>query len=236
MLTDETTGAVQGASSEQQGGNTPTEESPTLTASQARQMADEAARKAKSDMLAELGRAKADLQRTQKLQERLSKMEEELQARELESARDNPDRLSQIRQKHREQKERADLMARIESMEAEKAELTERAKRAEAYERQEMARDIAKQFGIKPDLLAKYGTDRDSMIELAKSLPKVGTGEEGQGSQQVRETHAPDSGRTKGSSGSKKLADLLKVDTRNMSYPDLLQHKQDLEAAMKAER
>lgn len=155
--------------------------------------------KARSDALSELGRYKkaADeaVRQVQAVEERLSRLQEERFEAELEAVKEDPDRLREIRQRQRETKERMSAETERRRWESEKAAYDERIKKAETIERRDLAREIATEFNVDYKTLEKFGTDRETMVELAKSLPKSGDAQGGQGS---RVTEPPESGKTKG--------------------------------------
>jgi len=194
--------------------------------------------KARSDVLSELGRyrkaAEDAVKQVQTIEGRLSRLQEERFEAELEAARDDPSRLREIRTKQREVKEQMTTETDRRKWEAEKATYEERIRRAEVIERRDLAREIATEFKVDYKSLEKFGTDRESMIELAKALPKSGNAQSEQGNQGNRLQEPPESGKTRGIGG-KKLPDLIKTDTSRMSFKELVEHKQNLQAATKAD-
>ncbi len=195
---DETTKTQQGIdTSGGAGGSTSEQETPTLTASQAQKIAE----KARSDALAEVGRykksAETAIKSMEAVEKRLSRIEEERFNSELENARDDTDKLREIRRRQDDSRKRAEVEERERKVGVEKAEFDERIKRAEAIERRELSRTVATEYSVDSNTLEKFGgTERDAMVELAKTLSKVGTDENEQG--RARMTEPPDSGKTKG--------------------------------------
>ena len=171
------------------------EDSKTFTREEAQALVN----KAKSDAFAEIGRhkkaAEEAIKQMQAIEERLSKMQEDRFETELEVAKDDPDKLREIRQRQRDIKERLSTEAEKRKWANEKAAYDERIKRAEAIERRDLAREVADEFKVDYKTLEKFGSDRESMLELAKSLPKSGDTQGGQGS---RAMEPPEGGKTKG--------------------------------------
>jgi len=163
--------------------------------------------KARSDALSELGRYKkaADeaVRQVQAVEERLSRLQEERFEAELEAVKEDPDRLREIRQRQRETKERMSAETERRRWESEKAAYDERIKKAEAIERRELAREVATEFKVDYKTLERFGTDKETMGELAKSLPKSGDAQGGQVNLGNRVTEPPESGKTKGISTGK---------------------------------
>jgi len=209
---DEPNGNQQGVNTSGGEGGSTSQGTETFT----REKVEAMVSKARSDALSELGRYKkaADdaVKSVQSIEERLSRLQEERFETELESAKDDPNKLREIRQRHKDVKDRMSTEAERRRWEADKAGYDERIKKAEAIERRELAREIATEFKVNPSLLEKFGTDRESMIELAKSLPKSGDAQGGQGNQGNRVTEPPESGKTKGvSTGKLTIEDVKKM-------------------------
>lgn len=204
-MSDETKENQTGAdTSADEGGSTSEKETELLPKATVKELVE----KAKSDALAEVGRykkaAEEAIKQMQAVDERLSRMQDEHFEVELVAAKDDPDRLREIRQRQRDAKERASADAEKRRWDVEKAAYDERIRKAEAIERRELAREIATEFKVDYKTLEKFGNDKETMIELAKSLPKSGDAQGGQGNQGTRVTEPPESGKTKGVSTGKK--------------------------------
>ena len=201
MTRSETDKNQQGANTSGGQGGSTSKETETLTKEQAEAMVS----KARSDALAEVGRykkaAETAVESMKQIEERLSRAEQERFEAELEAVKDEPDKLRDIQRRQRDAKDRLQSESDKRKWDAEKATYDERIKRAEAIERRDLAREVAQELGVDFKLLEKYGTDRDSMVELAKGLPKTGSGQGGQEGQGNRQTEQPEGGKTKGTTG-----------------------------------
>ena len=161
-----------------------------------REQVEEEKRKAKSDALADIGRIKksADtaIKAVQAAEERINRMLKEQEEAELETARDEPDKLTVIRERHARREAETKLAQIEQELEEERAKTAE-AQEAEAESTKERnAREIASRLGVDAKTLMKF-TDgsTEAMEELARVLP--GKGE--------TTTLKPDSGKTIGGSG-----------------------------------
>jgi len=199
-MVDETTKGQQGNPSTGKGGSTSSEqETPTLTTTQAKALAD----KARSDALAEVGRLQKAAEQSNKIAQdairRLREREEEDLRREEEAAKDDPERLSTFRSKQTAMRAKAEAEEERRKLEEEKADI--QTQRQEVIEHR--AERLAEKYNVDSSLLLKYGgTTKDSMEELAKSFGER-TAESGDTKTQTfgRMTSPPDSGKTAGSGG-----------------------------------
>ena len=161
-----------------------------------REQVEESARKSKSDALAEIGRYKksADnaIKSVRAAEERIDRMLKQQEDDELEAAKEEPDRLSAIKERQTRRRVESELAKTKSELDGEKAKTTE-AQEAEAKSTKERnAREIATRRVVDAKTLIKF-TDGsiEAMEELARSLPKKGEAT----------TLKPDSGRTTGGSG-----------------------------------
>lgn len=201
-MQDETTKTQQDVNtSDEQGGITP-EETPTLTASQAKAMVD----KARSDERAEVGRLKKAADEAYKIAQdvtrRLQERDEADLNREEEEAKDDPGKLTAIRIKRQAQREAAEAKVEKQRIEAERAEI-----QTERQEVQQIrAERLSDNFNVDVATLLEYGGGtKESMEKLAKSY-----GERKASSGDIRIKEPPDSGKTKGGA-SLTRADIAKM-------------------------
>ena len=219
-MVDETTKDQQGKSSDGKGGSTSTEETPTLTTSQAKALTD----KARSDALAEVGRLKKSADQSNKIAQdairRLREREEEDLRREEESAKNDPDKLSTFRLKQQAIKAKAE--ADEARREAEEAQADIQTQRQEILEHR--AERLSERYSVESSLLLKYGgTTKESMEELAKSFgERTSTSGETETLTKGRMTSSPDSGKTTGSGGlTVKQAEKMSPEEVNKNYKEL---------------
>ena len=219
-MVDETTKSQQGNTSGDKGGTTSTDDTPTLTTSQAKALAD----KARSDALAEVGRLQKAAEQSNKIAQdairRLREREEEDLRREEEAAKDDPERLSTFRSKQTAMRAKAEAEEERRKLEEEKADI--QTQRQEVIEHR--AERLSEKYNVDSSLLLKYGgMTKDSMEELAKSFgerttPAGDTTEQHYG----RMTGPPDSGKTKGSGGlTVQQAGKMSPEEVNKNYKEL---------------
>lgn len=136
---------------------------------------------ARSNALAEVGRAKAEAEKATKAANdaiaRLAKMEQERIDAELEAHRDEPDVARRIRAEQEAKQAKANLAAREQ-------ELNEERERTKALQEKEagnakvsMVNDVAKSLNVDAEKLVRLSkfTDgsRQAIEEIAKDLPKA---------------------------------------------------------------
>jgi len=197
-MENETTTQPQGTQTSEGESGTTSQEAPTFTQEQV--AAREA--KARSDALAEVGRLRKALDAASKAGqgaiERLRQREEEDLRREEEAVRDDPEKMSalQMKRKAMETLKRAEEVT--SRLETEKTEITTQREQL----RHEYAERYAEKYNVSPDILLEYGGNtRESIEKLAKTFgEKSKTSGETTSSetQIIRQTKAPDSGKTKG--------------------------------------
>ena len=219
-MVDETTKGQQGNTSGDKGGTTSTDDTPTLTTSQAKALAD----KARSDALAEVGRLQKAAEQSNKIAQdairRLREREEEDLRREEEAAKEDPEKLSTFRSKQTAMRAKAEAEEERRKLEEEKADI--QTQRQEVIEHR--AERLAEKYNVDSSLLLKYGgTTKDSMEELAKSFGERTTSS---GDYQMqphgRMTSPPDSGKTAGSGGlTVQQAGKMTPEEVNKNYKDL---------------
>ena len=168
------------------------QEPETFTAEQV----GERERKARSDALSDIGRYKASAENAIKAvraaEERINRMLKEQAEAELETARDEPDKLTLIRERQTRRQAESELAKAKQELEEERAKTTE-AQEVEAKSTKERnAREIATRLDVDAKTLIKF-TDgsTEAMEELAKSLPR----------KSATTPLKPDSGKTIGGSG-----------------------------------
>lgn len=168
---------------------------PTYTQEQV----DKAVRDARTAVMADIGRQKAEAEKALKAataaQERLAKLEQERLEAELEAAKDQPDRIKLIRESQR----RKDLESKLEKAETElnehKARITELSQKETESKKVTASQQIATRLNVDPVMLAKLAKFTDgtaeAIEEIAQSLPKIQP-------QNPAPTFRPDSNRTSG--------------------------------------
>lgn len=204
-MTDETTNQ-QGVETSVDGSGTTSEETASLTPTQARAMAE----KARSDALAEVGRLKKAYEENERIAQdvlrRLQEREEADWRREEEAAMDDPGKLSAIRRDRAATKKLADAEAKERQNKARDTEFQSQTQEILAIR----AERLAEKFNVNQAVLLKYGGGtKESMEELAKSY---GERKAASGETRTRMTSPPDGGRTTG--GGKPLT---KEDVAKMS-------------------
>ena len=140
---------------------------------------DKVVRDTRSAALAEAGKFRAEsansLKLAQEAQARLDKMIKEQDERELEDARDDPQRLSALQERQRRRVVESELSAV-------KSELTQKGERLQQLEtekaetqREQTVQEVAGRYKVDPVRLAKLAKRTDGTIEeiedLAKELP-----------------------------------------------------------------
>ena len=159
-----------------------------------REQVEEREQKAKSDALADINRYKTEAQRhmqaAQAAEERTNRMLKEQGEAELETARDEPDKLTLIRERQARRQAESELATAKQELDGEKAKTAE-AQEAEAKSTKERnAREIATRLVVDAKTLREF-TDgsTEAMEKLAKVLPKK---------DETKEPLKPDSGKTSG--------------------------------------
>lgn len=215
-MTDETT-PQQGDQTSAGDSGTTSEEKPTLTITQARAMSA----KDRSDALAELGRIKKAAEDNGRIAQdalrRLQEYEEGALRREEEAAKDDPDKLSAIR-------ERRTSARRVAEAEAKERQVAARESEFQAQLQELLsirAERLSEKYNASQDVLLKYGGGtKESMEELAKTFGERKTAP---GETKTRVTSPPDSGKNTG--GGKQLTkeDVAKMspEERNRRNPEI---------------
>jgi len=195
-----------------------------------KEQVEEQVRKAKSDALAEVGRLKKSsedaIKAARAAEERINRMLKEQEEAELEAARDEPDKLTVIRERQARRQAEAKL-AQIEQ------ELSEKDKRIKLQEEKEAestkernAREIAARFEVDAKRLVKLAKFTDGSLEaiedIAKDLPKKGE----------TKTLTPDSGKTTGGGQIYKSEEILKtLDPSKMTPQEISDRVKELDKA-----
>lgn len=175
---DETKG-TQGVETSEETKGTSEKEPETFT----KEEMDEAARKAKSDALADVGRMKktADtaIKAAQAAEARITQLVKDQEDAELEAARDDAEKLSAIKERQLRRQTESEL-AKVKSERDEKDEELKSANEERAENTKERnAREIASRLSVKnPNQLVKLAKFTDGSTEaiedIAKELPKQG--------------------------------------------------------------
>ncbi len=162
---------------------------------------EEATRKARSDVLAEAGRYKAESERAlkaaQAAQKRLDDMQRVQDEADLETHRDEPEKLSAIKERIARRKAESDLEEAMQKLNEKDEKLKELEGKEAESTKERNAREIAARLGIDANRLAKLARFTDGTTEaiedIAKDLPKL----------QEKKPLTTDSGKTKGGAGKK---------------------------------
>jgi len=149
---------------------------PTFTQEQV----DKIVRERETAVMADVGRLKAEadkaLNAAKGAAERLRHMEQEREQAELESAKDNPDKLSLIRTRQQVRQRETELALARDELNATKAALTEIQTRQTEDSREKHVETIAVRLQVDPSRLAKLAKFTDGTAEaieaIAKELPK----------------------------------------------------------------
>ena len=150
-------------------------------------------RNARSDALAEAGRLRvaneAAIKVAQKAQERVDRMIRDQDDAELEAHKDEPERISAIRERQQRRIVESKLADTESELEVERVKTKEAQEVGVKHTKEQNAREVASRLNVNVQTLLKF-TDgsKGAMEELAKSLPKV----------VVKEPLTPDSGKTTG--------------------------------------
>ncbi len=143
-----------------------------------REQFDEGTRKAKSDALSELGRAKklneGLIKSSQAIQERLDRKEREDDERELEANQGNAPALSAIKERTARRKLESELATTERELGEEKAKTAEVTESEVKHTKERNAREVATRLGVDAKILQKHCDTVEAMEELAKSLPQKG--------------------------------------------------------------
>lgn len=184
--------------------------------------------KAISDALAAAGRTAKSLEKREetikKAEKEAAQKDRERREAELEAARDDPDKLTAIEQRHKREERAAELSRREAELEAREERVKGVEEVAKKAEIREAAMKIALKHGVSLESLINF-TDgsTEKMEELAKLLPK--SGEE--------KPLKVDSGKTIGGEGAS-LEALLSKDWRGMNQQELLEYNKALLKAKNA--
>ncbi len=150
-------------------------------------------RNAKSDALAETGRLRvaneAAIKVAQKAQERIDRMIRDQDDAELEAHKDEPERISAIRERQQRRIVESKLADTESELEVERTKTKEAQEVGVKHTKEQNAREVASRLNVNVQTLLKF-TDgsKGAMEDLAKSLPKVGE----------KTPLIPDSGKTTG--------------------------------------
>lgn len=198
-------------------------ETETLT----REQAEEEKRKVRSDALAEVGRLKASsesaIKSARAAQERIDRMLKEQDESELETAKEQPDKLTVIRERQARRGAEAKLAKAEQELEGEKAKTAEAQEAVVKSTKERNAREIATRLNVDAKTLIKF-TDgsAEAMEELAKSLPQKGE----------TKTLTPDSGKTIGGGKTYKSEEILKtLDPSTMTPQQISEQVKELAKA-----
>ena len=150
-------------------------------------------RNARSDALAEAGRLRvaneAVIKVAQKAQERIGRMIRDQDDAELEAHKDEPERISAIRERQQRRIVESKLADTESELEVERTKTKEAQEVGVKHTKEQNAREVASRLNVNVQTLLKF-TDgsKGAMEDLAKSLPKVGE----------KTPLIPDSGKTTG--------------------------------------
>lgn len=145
-----------------------------------REQVQEAARKARSDALAESGRYKAEAEKALKAmkaaEERMARMMKDTEEAELAAAKDEPERLTNIRIRGQLRTMEAEREKYRTELEEANARLAETNAKYIDTNRETLVHQIAAQHGVDAAKLAKLArfTDgtHDAIAEIAQDLPR----------------------------------------------------------------
>ena len=181
---------------------------------------------------AELGRAKdaavkaakqaeTSAKQAEKAMAGLIKFKEQARTAELEISKDQPDTLTVIRARHAKEELEDELAAKDTELNTVNQTLETMKAQTEQSTQERNAREIADRFQVDVNDLLLTDGSKEAMEKLAQKLTKV-------------ETTPLRVDQGGGVGGSKSLEALLKVGTKDMSYPEILEHEQALKSALKA--
>lgn len=142
---------------------------------------DKAVRDAKSAALADANRFQLEAGRAMKAAQAAQKRIEEIQKqeleRELEAAKDEPERTARIGERQRRIEVESELAQTREELETANATLTEVNTREAEATKTRIAQEVAERLGVNAVTLAKLAKATDGTVEaiedMAKELPKV---------------------------------------------------------------
>ena len=192
-------------------------------------------RKARSDALADIGRYKKSaedaIKAVKAAEERINRMLKEQEDSELAAARDEPDKLTLIRERQARRMAESDL-AKVRQELSEKDERVKLLDEQEAKSTKERnTREIATRLNVDANRLAKLAKLTDGSLEaieeIAKELPKKGE------TAPLR----PDSGKTIGGGKTYKVGDVHKtLDPRTMTPKQIHEQMLEIEKATREGR
>ncbi len=162
-----------------------------------KEQVEEATRKAKSDALSEVGRLKASSEKAiksaQAAEERVNRMLRDQDDAELLLHKDEPEKLSAIRERQTRREAEAKLATVEQELEEEKSKGAEAKQAADKHTKERNAREVATRLGVDYKPL-RDSTDGsvEAMEELAKHLKPKG---------EPKDPLKPDSSKTKGGTG-----------------------------------
>lgn len=139
-------------------------------------------RKARSDALADAGRARVEAERATKAAQsaldRLSRMEQDRIEGELESYKDDPAEIRRIRAEQKAKQLESELAIARQELDDERATKTVLETEKRELSKTQIARDIATRLNVNIDQLVKLSKYTDGTLEaieeLASELPKGG--------------------------------------------------------------
>lgn len=206
-------------------------ETPTsYTPEQVKQAVEKATRDARTAVLADAGRIKAEAERALKAArdatDRLDRMQKEQEEAELQNAQGDDDALSAIRARHESRRLKAELDARNAELEAARSQIGEYTNKEREATKQTIAQKVAASQGVDSSLLtrlAKFTDGTEESIEaIAKDLPKAQSkGPESQ------ETFKPDSNRSRGGTPKDKYTVMKDYSAGNINA---VQYKEQMNA------
>lgn len=170
----------------------------SFTPEQLAQAVEKAARDARTAVMADVGRTKAEAERALKAArdatERLTRLQKEQEEAELEAAREEPDALSAIRARHEARRLKAELDTNKAELELARSQIGEYTNKEKEATKLTMSQKVAASHNVDSNLLsrlAKFTDGTEESIEaIARDLPKVQKSPEG--------VFKPDSNRSMG--------------------------------------
>lgn len=200
-MADKTENANQDAKTSDKQEGTTSQETQTFT----KKDVEEIVRQATSDALAEIGRTtkKALEENANFYKGKLSQVIESRFNDEMESSKDDPARLNEIKNRKTSLQRELEIEERERAVAAKEQETMATLDRTKATERQIKASQLATKYNISAEMLIKFGGD--NMDDLAKSYGERSTEEK------TKQTTVVYSGKTKGGSAGLTRADVVKM-------------------------